>query len=189
MLDPYAVFVATGADAFVPPIDGAEGEHVFTTTEILNGSVNVTGQTIAVIGSGMTGLETAELLAAQGTTVKVYEMAQTIGSGAYFQNLIDVTTKLQQHGVELHAGHKLQIITDDGILLGKLGNAQIIEKPVDAVVLSLGVRPNNQMVDSLKSFSNVKVIGDVNAPRKIAQAIKEGCEEAYKLEVRQAVKV
>lgn len=94
----------------------------------------------------MTGLETAELLASQGNTVTVYEMADTIGPGAYFQNLIDVTTKLNQLGVELHAGHKLQKITDDSIVLEKLEDHQMIAKRLDTVVLSLGVRPNDKMV-------------------------------------------
>jgi pyruvate/2-oxoglutarate dehydrogenase complex dihydrolipoamide dehydrogenase (E3) component len=91
-LSPYAVFIATGADAFIPGIEGSNHEHVYTTTDILNGAVNLEGKIIAVIGSGMTGLETAELLAEQGNTVTVYEMANQIGGGAYFQNLIDVTT-------------------------------------------------------------------------------------------------
>ncbi|WP_052352741.1 NAD(P)/FAD-dependent oxidoreductase [Neobacillus dielmonensis] len=189
-LDPYAVFVATGADAFVPPIKGADGEHVYTPTEILSGSVELQNKRIAVIGSGMTGLETAELLAEQGNTVTVFEMADMIGPGAYFQNLIDVTTKLAKLGVHMLPGHKLQKISYDRILLEKVATKENVECPVDAVVLSLGVRPNNKIVDTIKAnFTNVKVIGDVNAPRKIAQAIKEGYTEAYNLTAKELVTI
>lgn len=187
-LDPYAVFVATGARSLVPPIDGATGDNVYTTTEILNGSVELTGKRIAVIGSGMTGLETAELLAERGNTVSVYEMADKIGPGAYFQNLIDVTMKLNRLGVEMFPGHKLMKITDEKIVLEKVDNGEKIESPIDVVVLSLGVRANNEIVDSIKAnFSNVKVIGDVSQPRKIAQAMQEGFAEAYRLQARELV--
>jgi 2,4-dienoyl-CoA reductase-like NADH-dependent reductase (Old Yellow Enzyme family)/thioredoxin reductase len=189
-INPIAVFVATGADAFIPGINGADGDNVYTTTDILNGSVTLSGKKIAVVGSGMTGLETAELLAEQGNTVTVYEMAPQIGPGAYFQNLIDVTTKLMKLGVGMLPGHKLQKIIDTSIVLEKVESSEVVEAPVDAVILSLGVRPNNKIVDIMKAnFENVKQIGDVNAPRKIAQAIKEGYTEAYNLEVKELATV
>jgi 2,4-dienoyl-CoA reductase-like NADH-dependent reductase (Old Yellow Enzyme family)/thioredoxin reductase len=187
-LDPYAVFVATGADAFIPGIPGADADHVFTTTDILNGSVKLQDKRIAVVGSGMTGLETAELLAEQGNNVTVFEMADVIGPGAYFQNLIDVTGKLMKLGVAMLPGHRLLEITEDKVIFEKLATKEVIEQAVDAVVLSLGVRPNRGMIDSLTAnFENVKIIGDVNAPRKIAQAMKEGFAEAYNLEVKELV--
>ncbi|MBY0148906.1 NAD(P)/FAD-dependent oxidoreductase [Neobacillus niacini] len=187
-LDPYAVFIATGADAFIPGIKGAESENVYTTTDILNGKAALKDKRVAVIGSGMTGLETAELLAEQGNKVTVFEMASKIGPGAYFQNLIDVTTKLAKLSVDMHAGHKLQEITAEKIIIEKVTAQEVIECAVDAVVLSLGVKPNNAIVGTIKeNFTNVKVIGDVNAPRKIAQAIREGYTEAYLLEVKELV--
>lgn len=189
-LSPYAVFIATGADAFIPGIEGSNLEHVYTTTDILNGAVNLEGKNIAVIGSGMTGLETAELLAEQGNTVTVYEMATQIGAGAYFQNLIDVTTKLARLGVGLHPVHKLHKILDRSIVLEKLDTNEMVETPVDAVVLSLGVRPNNTIANEMKgNFANVKCIGDVNAPREIAQAMSEGYTEAFNLEVKELATV
>jgi hypothetical protein len=58
----------------------------------------------------------------------------------------------------------------------------------EMAVLSLGVKPNNAIVDTIReNISNVKVIGDVKAPREIAQAIKEGYSESYHLEVKELV--
>jgi len=189
-LSPYAVFIATGADAFIPGIEGSNLEHVFTTTEILNGAVNLEGKNIAVIGSGMTGLETAELLAEQGNMVTVYEMANQIGAGAYFQNLIDVTTKLAKLGVGLHPVHKLNMIMERSIVLENLDTNEMVESPVDAVVLSLGVRPNDTIANEMRAnFANVKLIGDVNAPRKIVQAMSEGYAEAFNFEVKELATV
>lgn len=179
---PSAVIVATGADAFVPSIEGAGGEHVFTPAEILSGAVQLSGKKIAVIGSGMTGLETAELLAEQGNSVSVYEMLPAIGQGIYFQNLIDITSKLAKLGVPMLPSHKLEKIGAEQISLEKVENGEKVEVPVDAVILSLGVKPNIQIIEELEGhFEQVHVIGDANKPRKIAHAIKEGFEIAYNL--------
>ncbi|MCK7477480.1 MAG: NAD(P)/FAD-dependent oxidoreductase [Candidatus Moduliflexus flocculans] len=58
--------MAAGGNAITPPIEGVKQPHVCTVTEILNGTVNLKGKRVAVIGSGMTGLETAEKLAEDG---------------------------------------------------------------------------------------------------------------------------
>jgi hypothetical protein len=79
---------------------------------------------------------------------------------------------------------------DRSIVLEKLDTNEMVESPVDAVVLSLGVRPNNTIASEMKAnFANVKMIGDVNAPRKIAQAMSEGYAEAFNLEVRELATV
>ncbi|MCM3585586.1 NAD(P)/FAD-dependent oxidoreductase [Mesobacillus maritimus] len=185
-LDPYAVFVGTGGTALVPPINGVENEHVYTTTEILEGSVELRDKVIAVIGSGLTGLETAEFLAEKGNTVTVVEMADKIAPGAYFQNVLDQLAKLNKLEVGLLPGHKLLKIEDDRIILEQVDNQEELILTVDAVILSLGVKPNTEIVEQLQNqFPNVKVIGDAKAPRKIAQAIREGFVEAYNLEVKE----
>ena len=87
-MKPYAVFVATGAVACKPKgIPGADGEHVHTSDYALKNAEHFSGRTVAVIGSGMTGLETAELLAANGAKVFILEMAEKIASGTYHQHL------------------------------------------------------------------------------------------------------
>ena len=49
-----------------------------TVTPILTGERKYSGRDIAVVGSGMTGLETAELLVNQGNTVTIIEMAEKL---------------------------------------------------------------------------------------------------------------
>lgn len=65
-LHPYAILDATGGLPAVPArIPGAQDSPlVCTPPDILTGKLQPTGEVIAVIGSGMTGLETAEILSA-----------------------------------------------------------------------------------------------------------------------------
>ena len=51
----------------MPDIPGVKKDNVCTVKEVLEGTVALTGKTVAVIGSGLTGLETAEKLARTAT--------------------------------------------------------------------------------------------------------------------------
>ncbi len=181
-LNPYAVFVAAGSSPIVPPIDGVKGENVHTVPEILKGKVKLEGKKVAVIGSGMTGLETAEFLAEQGNQVIIVEMLKKIGDGIYAPNRMDVLMKLMKHKVEMLPSHKLQKITHEKIVLENLKNNEVIEKETEHIILSLGIRSNNQMIEELKNnFENLKVIGDSNELGRIIQAVQSGYTEAINL--------
>ncbi len=181
-LDPYAIIVATGGQAITPPIDGCKQEHVCTITEILNGSVKLKGKKVAVIGSGMTGLETAEKLAEDGNEITVVEMMDQLGPGAYQQNMDDVMSRLKEYKPEFIVGHKLVSIKSDRIVLESTACAHRIERPADQVVLAVGVRSNNALADELrKEFSRVHTIGDARQIGRIANATRDGFDIAWKL--------
>lgn len=135
-----------------------------------------------VIGSGMTGLETAEYLADMGNQVTVVEMRPRVGPDAYLPNLIDIVTRLKKNGVELLASTKLVEVQDGAIVLENTSTGETSLKKTDAVVLSIGVTPDRSFVDELKQvLPNVKVIGDAGKPGRIGQAIQSGFETAFVL--------
>ena len=106
-LSPYAVIIATGASSVKPrSIPGVDLPNVCTTTEILDGTVRLSKQKVAVIGSGMTGLETAELLCAQGNRVTVVEMADSIAPGTWMQHIDDCMPRLLAAGPAFLPAHK-----------------------------------------------------------------------------------
>ena len=181
-LQPYAVIVATGGDAVYPSIPGADQPHVCTVTEILNGSVKLEGKAVAVIGSGMTGLETADLLAEQGNQVTIVEMADEIAPGTYYQHTDDILPRLQSLGVEIFTGWKLACVGQKDITLEpSCGGAQI-QKPAQQVVLSVGVRSNNGLYEEIKNqFERVFLIGDAKKIGRIAQATHDAYDLARKM--------
>lgn len=181
-LNPYAIFVGTGSESIVPKsIKGIQGDNVCTSTDVLSGKVKITGKRTAVIGSGMTGVETAELLETMDNEVYVIEMAEEIGPGASWQNLSDVQSRLMQYNTVFMPSHKLTEITSNSILLEKKGDEKI-ELPIDQVVLSLGVYADQTLADEFsKEFKQVIRIGDTAQIGRIANAISTAFEEAYKL--------
>lgn len=175
--DPDIVITATGGSAVYPKAFHAK--NVSTVTEILDGSVKLENKKVAVIGSGMTGLETSELLIEQGNKVVIVEMSDTIAPEAWFQHVDDAMPKLKAGGTEFLPGHKLLSVSERGIILERTKDNTKVEIDVDYVVLSMGVRPEADLFNEIKDSQNYKAynIGDSVKIGRIADAT----ESAYQL--------
>ncbi len=174
---PYAVICATGAYASKPKfIKGYDRENVFTTTEILDGSIVIENKKVAVIGSGMTGLETAELLTATENKVTVVEMADEIAPGVWHQHVIDIMPRLEAKGTVFHTSKKLTEIKENAIVVeDKKANKHEIQ--ADYVVLSLGAKSDNVLYSELKNAGvNAYLIGDGEKVGRIADATRSAFE-------------
>ena len=180
-INPEAVFVGTGSETIIPrSIPGTEKDFVCTSAEILNGAVKLSGKKVAVVGSGMTGLETAELLASQGNEISVIEMAETIAPGAYFQNVNDVRKRLDPFAV-YYTGHKLLEIQDGALKLEKTENGEIVTLPADYVVLSLGVKADQSVAQAMEDICpKVFRIGDTRQIGRIQSAVASAYGECYR---------
>lgn len=179
---PKYVVCATGANAVFPNV--FKGDNVCTVTEILNGSVKLENKNVAVIGSGMTGLETSELLCSQGNKVTIVEMADTIAPGAYFQHVDDAMPKLNAAGTKFLTSSKLVKINPEGIEIENTKSGEIKNISADYVVLSMGCRPDTSLYDELINTKDrdykVYKIGDCVKVGRIANAT----ESAYQLAVK-----
>jgi 2,4-dienoyl-CoA reductase-like NADH-dependent reductase (Old Yellow Enzyme family)/thioredoxin reductase len=181
-LNPYAVIVAAGGNSIIPPIDGAQQPHVCTVTEILNGTVKLKGKRVAVIGSGLTGLETAEKLAEDGNRITVVEMLSQIGPDAFGQHLDDILPRLNTYKVDFIVGQKLIKITANSIIMENTLSGQQSEENIDHVVLSVGVKSNDKLAKELQPhFERVYTIGDARKVGRIAQAVRDGFDTAWSL--------
>lgn len=174
---PEIVITATGGNAIHPK--SFNGDNVVTVTQVLNGDIDISNKKVAVIGSGMTGLETSELLVSKGNKVTVVEMADKIAPGAWFQQLDDALPVLKKAGTEFLTSHKLLSVSSSGIELENLKEKKAVAIKVDFVVLSLGVRSDNSLYNEIKNSNSYKVynIGDSNKIGRIANAT----ESAYQL--------
>lgn len=188
---PYAVIVATGAVAARPhSIPGVNGKNVYTTTEILTGAVSFKGKKVALIGSGMTGLETAELIAPDNE-LTIVEMADAVAPTTWFQHRDDCIPKLEKCGTRFILNTKLVAIDEKGVELVKVVKrgkgfkvtGETSRLDCDAVVLSLGARPVNALAKELKGVcEKVYTIGDAERVGRIADATRAGYELAAALE-------
>lgn len=192
--NPYAVILACGGKPIVPSkIPGIE--KGIASFDVLTGKVKLSGKKVAVIGGGMTGLETAERLAEDGNEVIVVEMKPLLGDGIFVFN-VNMTKKfLEERGTQFKTCTALKEVKDGSIVIepyhGKFISAGlqgmrnisgyvdlkttedqgITEIPVDEVVLSLGIRPDLSLMDELNArFDKVVKIGDCTNPGRIGDA-------------------
>lgn len=174
---PKIVINATGGNAVHPR--AFCGDNVVTVTEVLDGSIDIQNKSVAVIGSGMTGLETSELLVSKGNKVTVVEMADEIAPGAWFQQLDDALPVLEKAGTKFLTSHKLISVSSSGIELENLKENKAVALKVDYVVLSLGVKSDNALYNSIKNTNDYKAynIGDSAKIGRIVNAT----ESAYQL--------
>lgn len=182
---PYAVIIATGGNAIKPKtIQGIGLPNVCTVTEVLNGTVIITGKQVAVIGSGMTGLETAEFLTQQGNKVFVVEMAKSIAPGTWMQHRDDILPRLKEKGVEVLTSKKLTAIHRNFITLESTGfKKEQFQLQCEQVVLSIGVSSQNSLYQELKPiYKNLLLIGDACKTGRIADATASAYEAVLAIE-------
>ena len=174
---PYAVICATGALATKPKfIKGYDRENVFTTTEILDGSVVLENKKVAVVGSGMTGLETAEMLTITGNSVTVVEMADEIAPGVWHQHINDIMPRLGAKNTKFFTSRKLTEIKENAIVVEDKSSVKS-ELEADSVVLSLGAKSDNTLYGELKKAGiNAYLIGDGEKVGRIADATRSAFE-------------
>ncbi|AKL97290.1 NADH:flavin oxidoreductases, Old yellow enzyme family [Clostridium aceticum] len=182
-LNPYAVFVAQGSIPIMPKsLPGIEGEKIFTPIDILSGKVTLRDKKVAVIGSGMTGIETAELLGAQGNEVTVFEMEDKIGPGVFFQSLIDIMGRITEYGVKLFPKHRLIKIEGTTVTMETTDTKEAKIFNFDAIIVSLGTASNTELLEEMQTvFDKVVLLGDAAKVGRIEGAIGSGYKAAFEL--------
>lgn len=133
-----------------------------------------------VLGAGLVGVETAELLAEYGNDVTVVDMldkAAPLAPARPRQNLMD---HLRGLDVKLQLSSRVLAINPDGIQYECGGKKGVLEG-FDHIVLAFGSRSNTALADSLADFSNVHPIGDALKAGDAKKAIYEATQLALEL--------
>ena len=119
-----AVINAVGAHSAAPRIPGIDGVNVADAWKVLAGEQQVYG-TVAVIGGGMVGCETAEYLAARGCKVSVIEMMDKIAAGESTTILPTLLENYKTYGVEQYPGHKVKEFRMDAVVCENKDGAEV----------------------------------------------------------------
>lgn len=182
-LQPWAVILATGGEPVRPrSIRGADAANVYTPPEIIHRRTVLCDQNVVVAGSGMTGLETAEILNETGNRVTVIEMADEIAPGTWFQLVDDEMERLVPAGTQFRPGMQLLAIEPDCAVAIDKKTHTLVRLPADSVVLSLGVRPVHPLLDQLKGkIENLVCVGDAVSSGTIADAVHSAYDACMKL--------
>ena len=176
-----AVINAVGAHSAAPRIPGIDSVNVADAWKVLAGEQQVYG-TVAVIGGGMVGCETAEYLAARGCKVSVIEMMDKIAAGESVTILPTLLENYKTYGVEQYPSHKVKEFRMDAVVCENKDGAEVTI-PCDYIVLAMGARSNEFDAAALEAVGiPVYSIGDAaGKAADISNAIRTGYDTACQL--------
>jgi 2,4-dienoyl-CoA reductase-like NADH-dependent reductase (Old Yellow Enzyme family)/thioredoxin reductase len=183
---PDAVIVAVGSAPFVPDIPGIRGANVCLATDVDLGRAAV-GKRVVLIGAGLTGTETAVVLAQDGHEVTLVDMlslqeidSRGVGSKGVASYLRGMSSKA---GVKVLTGLKAKEITPRSVIAEDEAGG-LVTLPCDSIVLSMGVKPRESLVRQFEGCAEaLYVIGDcASRAGNITSAVREGFYAAMNIE-------
>ncbi|MDD4569939.1 MAG: FAD-dependent oxidoreductase [Tepidanaerobacteraceae bacterium] len=177
---PDAVIIATGSNPVTPDIPGINMDNVVGAGDLLIGK-KTAGNSVAVIGGGLVGCETALWLAKQHKKVTIIEALGNLMSAG---RPVPHTNKIML--IDLLEFYKVDIITDTCLLEINEGSIVTMSKGfekntlnVDSVVIAVGYKPNSNLYNSLsKEMFEVYPIGDSREAANYMNAIWDAYDVA-----------
>lgn len=174
LYEPDTLILATGSQPFIPPIKGASQDFVVTAHEILLGKKEA-GKKTVVIGGGLVGAETADLLGAQCDQVSIVEMLPQIMKDGEPSPARYMMERFKANQVAIHTSTRVKEIGDHVVIGEKDG--QELRMEADTVVIAVGVRTDRSLLDSLGDISiKTILVGDANGVKNGYLGIREGFE-------------
>jgi pyruvate/2-oxoglutarate dehydrogenase complex dihydrolipoamide dehydrogenase (E3) component len=161
--------IATGSNAFVPPLPGLAGSDYWTNIQATE-TAEAPGR-LAVLGAGAVGCELAQFFQRLGSAVTLVEGGDRILSRVDADAAALVDAALRADGVEIRLGAEAARV-DGNVLFLDNGT----EVPYDRLLVAAGRRPNLEGLEALeleisdrgievdermRAAENVWAIGDV----------------------------
>lgn len=167
-----SVIVATGSSPLIPDLPGVRDEGVMSALDIISGKKE-TGDRVVIVGGGMIGCETAEMLAGKGKKVIVLEMLDRIANDVGPSNRWVLLMRLKKAGIRLESKARVVEIREGEVVVQRDGRAEAFEG--DTIVIAVGMKPDNNLARELRGLvPDVNIIGDASSPRRIKEAVEEG---------------
>jgi NAD(P)H-nitrite reductase large subunit len=182
------LLIATGGKPFVPKIEGAEKEGVFTFTTLSDAESLVakieTAKSAVVIGGGLIGVSVTEALTKRGLEVTMVELKDKILS-----LILDpissemVENVIRKAGVTIATGQSVQRIVgkpeDDNVVGGAvLTKGEQVQ--CDVVIIAIGVIPRMDLASGTDLKTNRGIIVDKFMHTNVSDVYASGdVAEAY----------
>lgn len=170
--------MAVGAHNMALPMPAADS-NILSAWDVLQGA-EVAG-TCAILGGGLVGTETAELLAEKGYAVTIIEMMDKIAAGESSTVLPLIQKSFKEHNVRQMVNTKVMKIEGNVIYTENTADGSKQEIPADTIVNALGSRKN--IPDTTGISIPVTFVGDCSGNRTadIASAVRSGYKAANEI--------
>ena len=116
-----------------------------------------------------------------GTNVTLLQRAPNIALQELSSFRSALVQRLLRKGVNIIPGAEALEFNGDAVTY-VAGDAEHVISGVDTIVVGTGTKPNLALSDALKdSGIELHMIGDVNGPRQVAEAVREAAELARRI--------
>ncbi len=181
---PDAVILAGGAVPAIPGLPGIDPRHAITAWDVLEGRVHP-GRSVAIIGGGLVGCETAAYLTGEegeDRRVVILEMQSELALEQSPSLRGELLRRLYENpAVEIKTNTEV-ISVGERSISARSGDQEWAMEDLDTIIIAAGARPYNPLEGILKPLlKEVYAIGDCDRPRKAAEAIHEAFHVAYRL--------
>ncbi|ETI70497.1 NAD(P)/FAD-dependent oxidoreductase [Neobacillus vireti] len=155
-------------------ISGIDPSKVINGIDVLSQKAD-TGQSVVIVGGGMTGIETALFLAEKGRNVTIIEQSKDILNNDLITFKISYREFLTQRGITIYTSSEIKEVNEKVVtVINRSGKEHLLT--ADTVVVATGYSANNDLSQQLKEQAELEVfpIGDGKRPGKIYDAIHDG---------------
>jgi NAD(P)H-nitrite reductase large subunit len=182
------LLIATGGKPFVPKIEGAEKEGVFTFTTLSDAENLVakveTAKSAVVVGGGLIGVSVTEALVKRGLKVTMVELKDNILSLILDPTASEmVENVISNAGVTIATGQTVQRIFGKPEADNVVGNAVLTGGETvqcDLVIIAIGVIPRMELVSGTDVKTNRGIIVDNFMRTNVSDVYASGdVAEAY----------
>ena len=170
------IIIATGSLPVIPRrIPGIMQENQVLANDVLSSKAIIQNQKVLVLGAGLVGVETAEMLAEQNNQVSVVDMLDKAAPLAPSKPRSMLLKHCEQLGIQFILESKVVEILEDGIVYER-NQSQTTLQGFDKIVLAFGSKANQTL-----QIENAHFIGDASLAGDAKKAIFEATQLALKL--------
>lgn len=176
---PDRIIVATGARPQQPPFDLSglsPAVAVHHAWEVLRDPEVVRpGARVTIVGGGMVGLETADLLVTRGCAITVIEILATVAPGMARNNRMELLDRLDAAGVTILLETRIVEAVGPELLVDGRDGAGVRLTCGEALIFANGPKPNRDAVAAVEETGiPYTLVGDCAAPGDFLTAIRDG---------------
>lgn len=178
-LKPDVCLVAVGSHPVMPESIPGISKGV-DAVSAATGKFKPRGDNVVVVGGGLTGCEIAMDYAMQGKKVTIVEYEKkvmSVGLPTFYSNLTYILVMFYGLGVRQLTGHKLEEVTDNGVIVSNVDTGEKMEVPASDVIIAMGLKANTSVASELEgSGIEVHEIGDAVEIGNIATSTRSAFE-------------
>lgn len=112
--------------------------------------------------------------------VEYTDKLMSVGLPTFLSNVVYMNYMLKKYGVKVYTGHKVECVTDNGVIITKVATGEQIVLPADDTVMAIGLAPNASCKNELlgKGFE-VYEVGDGVEVGNIAASLADIPADEY----------